>query len=430
MLYVLYFSGSLISILFAYQIAWKFKKSLPEKVLLFSVAIMPLGKLIYFPIPGLIGLKFQFVITSLAGIYGLFVYGVRRESLKLFLLMTIPVFSILLLEDYQWFFINYIYGNEQSDSVGLRLVSLALLITYFVFVYGVILRNKNIVFDIAEKFIQGVVGACVVGTIIFYGVWNGVFSVDDLLPISADTHIVDNFYRFNPGANVNEFSMILAFAIFFLKFARFNINIKQGLLVAFVIFEFATLTRASWIALVIAMIGANLSGTSLDRKFFLKIFFVFLVLLAFYVLFLAIPTVQELVISRTTFELGSSGEERVEKFQYVFDRVTESPLRLFFGYGWATNLYVHNVYLQLIYEIGLVGLLVFVTFFVGLFVKILLLKTGQVKKTSLAIIIFISISAVAHHTLYHVQTWLMLAVVAALTHHKGFPPLSNKIRSW
>lgn len=416
MLQIIYLSGTFAAILFALLIFLQKRESLSEKILLYSVSIMPLGKLVYFPISGLVGLKIQFVVTSLAGIYGIYAHGVRRDCIKLIVLTIVPVISILWLEDPEWFFINHIYGVDQTDSVGLRLVTLALLVMYFMFVYGVILRNRSIVKDIATKYIQGTIVACMIGVPIFIGVWNGVIAVEDLLPISADTHIVDGFYRFNPGANVNEFSMILAFAIFLLAFVSFSGVVKNFLFIAFLIFEFATLTRASWIALIIAAIGMVLVKDYSRRNLIYGLFFFFVIVVVFYMLYLSSPVVQDLIISRTTLDMGASGEDRLDKFQYVFDRTSESPFRLLLGYGWSTNLYVHNVYLQLLYEIGIVGLFVYVIFFLGLFRKVVLLHAGKIKEVSVAILLFIGVCAIAHHTLYHVQTWFMLALVAAIAH--------------
>lgn len=415
MLQLLYLSGTFVAIFFFFLIANEKNKSLSEKILLFSVAIIPLGKLIYFPIPGLIGLKIQFLLASLAGLYGLYAHGIKPKSMKLLWLLILPAFSILWLEQYDWLLINHIYGEEQADSVGLRIVTFALLITYFMFIYGAIIRNPEIIKELARKYIYGTIAACAIGVPIFIGVWFRVITVEDLLPISADTHIVDLFYRFNPGSNVNEFSMVLAYAIFLLPFSGF-VNIqKKYLLFAFIIFEFATLTRASWIALVIAFLVAEFFKQRTKRKIGAGLIFAFVIFLAFFALYLVSPEIQDLIVSRTTLDIGASGDERLEKFQYIFDRVLESPFRLVFGFGWATNLYAHNVYLQILYELGIAGLLVFSVFQIGLFRKIILLPASSEKSTLVAVLIFIFLVGAAHHTLYHLQTWLMLAVIMAIS---------------
>ncbi len=415
--FLLYSAGYFFAILFIFRICKKNSNTNKEKLLISLASIIPLGKLIYFPIPGLMGLKVQFIFASLAGLLALLSGITPRQWILFFGLIVFPFFSVIFLEDYGVFIVNNLYGEDQIDSVLFRLVTLVLLISFMFFVSNTIKRNPFLIKDVSVAFISGAIASCFVGILIFIGIWYQTLSVQDLLPISSDTHVVDKFYRFNPGANVNEFSMILAFSIFMLPLTGYSAIKKRLLFLVFLILEFATLTRASWLALLFSfLVVIILKKHSLNKILVGSLSLVCLCVL-FYIIIISNPFLHDLFVSRTSFDIGASGYERLEKFDYVLSRLGTSEFRLFFGYGWSTNLYVHNVYLQILYEVGLLGLLVFCGYFCFLFSRVLKINTHRFKEFSISTLVFIAVCAGAHHTLYHVQTWFMIALVIVATNN-------------
>lgn len=387
-----------------------------EKSLLFSVALIPLGKLVYMPISGFSGLKFSFLFATLTALFWVLFRGVRKDQLILLVPLIIPLLSILYIENHDWI-LFYQLNESQKESSLVRLITITILLVYSAVVYSALVENKKLIGLFSEYFILGTIVATYIGVFIAFFVYQGVFTEIDLDPISAGVHIVNisgiPFYRFNPGANVNEFSMILAFAIFLIPFTDFTKNKKFILVLIFLLFEFATLTRASWLALMIAL-SISLFLIPNSKIIVRSMLSLFVFLLIFVVLVILSDEVRYLVESRLSLDIGASGHERLEKFEYVFNRVSESIFRLLFGFGWATNMYVHNIYLQLLYEIGIVGLTAFIISILFNLRHLFFIKKSLLKASLFSMVIFISIVSFMHHNLYHIQTWFILGFVAAV----------------
>lgn len=420
MLPILYSLGYFVFVILALKI-FLFQKvtySWIEKLLIFSVSLIPLGRLIYFPIPGLVGLKFAFIYGAIVSFIWLIVRGIRFNLLFVFMILIIPLTSLIYIENIDWVFL-YQLNAEQSDSSALRFLSILILVLYSAVIYSAIYKNPRILSIVADYFILGTIYASLIGVGISLMVLTGKIDADGLAPLSAGVHIVNmggvNFYRFNPGANVNEFSMILAYAIFLTPFSKFSKRKKYILIIVFLILEFATLTRASWLALSLSILLATFFMPMLKKniKWALSIFVLFL--LIFFVIYNISPEVKYLIDSRTSFNIGASGQERLEKFEYVLNAVSNDIFRLMFGFGWATNMYVHNVPLQLLYEIGLVGLLSFITGIALYTGGVFRMERSLQKGILIAILAFITIISFIHHNLYHMQTWFMLGFVAVVS---------------
>jgi hypothetical protein len=424
MLQALYASGSLITIFLLVHISLYRNISILSKLVLLSVAILPLGKLIYLPISGLMGLKFQFIFSSIVGVLWFFKKGFNRNMLIILLPIFVSLISIFFLKDYsQIFFYKYVElagfdaGNYTGgmESILLRFFSISALLIYMSCIFSFIDENRDHVYLIAKYYVSGVIFASLVGIFIFIQVWFGNISVADLAPISADSHLVGNFYRFNPGANVNEFSMLVAFAIFLLPFCNLS-NQKLILCLSFFILcEFAGLTRSSWIGLLLGLIIGAFYVKKPILIFWYFTSFSFFVFMVFLFLYSYVPEVKVLIDTRLALDIGVSGNERLDKFGFVFTEVRSSILRFIFGFGWATNLYVHNVYLQLLYETGIFGLFAFIFLFLYLIKDVFKLKPSIEKSSLVALFVFIACSAFFQHTLYHTQTWLILAFIAGTT---------------
>jgi hypothetical protein len=421
MLTILYASGSLISLYFIAHISLYKNLTILSKMILISVAILPLGKLIYLPIPGLMGLKFQFIYASLVGLVWLFEKGLNRNMLIIIFPISISLFSVFFLKDYSHvFFYRYVElagfdaGNYTGgmESVLFRFLSLCTLLLYMACIFSFINENPHHIYLIAKHYVYGVLYASFIGIYIFIQVWFGNISVADLAPISADSHLVGNFYRFNPGANVNEFSMLVAFAVFLLPFCKLSNKQILSYLFFFILCIFAGLTRSSWIGLILGTIV----GAFYAYRFSIVAMYIFvfsmIIVLIFSILYSYVPEIKVLIDTRLAFDIGVSGNERLEKFAFVFSEVFSSNIRLIFGFGWATNLYVHNVYLQLLYEVGLLGLVSYVLLFIYLVKDTFLLDASLQKSALIAMFVFIACSAFFQHTLYHTQTWLILAFIS------------------
>lgn len=419
---------SSLSLLLLYPLGWlaaisqfiktanhneKLNLSLNEKFLLWLIYLVPMGKLIYFNIPNLMGFKFSFLIWSAVCI---FTFG-SWFSLKLFnfhrflifgLLLFFPIISLILRGDYSD--LLYYSGDEQSDSLGARLASLIFLMMFSLAVldlclkygYGIVIRS----------FLDGVVTAVIIGCLIFILVYAGFIGVSDLMPISADTHIVDIIYRFNPGGNVNEFGLISIYALLMFRLGYPKAStLSQYLIYGLLLFAlFFSLTRAAWLAYGGALFAmALISGRGRKILIFAIISFAVLV----FIVYQLNDDFANIVLTRFAFEGGASGDERLDKLETAFFSTNVSIWKILFGYGWATNLYLHSVPLQLIYEIGIAGYLLFSAVMAWSIIK-LIIRIRNGFHSSLPIfgcLVAFSINSTLHHTLYHMQTWFLLGLV-------------------
>ena len=424
LLTLIYLSGTVVAVIMLWVIFQSRRYHLPDKLLLFSIGITPLGKLVYLPIPGFYGLKVTFIVSIFSGIVWFVIRGFSHRAAKLLILCCVAGISLGWLEDPNWLGLykyvekaGFDAGNETgtTESAALRLLAFAFLILYSGSVSTAAKRQAELLSVMASYFVVSTIAASIIGVAIFIGVWFGSFTVEDLAPISVDSHILEgqvNFYRFNPGSNVNEFSMILAFAIFLLFFVTWRSWLVILVGSFFSLCMIATLTRSSWIGIVLGLSFAVLIASKNRSHFYAVTIGYAMLVLCVVTLYSISDDLRSLIDTRLAFDIGVSGDERLEKYSYVINRLSNDPLRLLFGYGWSTNLYVHSVFFQLLYEIGAVGTLIFFTvvayFCRGLFST----PAGRYKIAIISALVFIAISAAMHHTLYHVQTWFMLGFIS------------------
>ncbi len=394
-----------------------------DRFLLWIIYLVPLGKLVYFNIPGLSGFKFSFLIWSITCLFicGFWLAGLKRSSYQRFMVFFVfllfPILSLIFRGNFDE--LLYYSGDEQNDSLGARLAALIFLMMFSTAVFDLCCRHGLEV--VMRAFVDGVTTATLVGCVIFALVFAGVIGVLDLEPISADTHIVDNIYRFNPGGNVNEFGLIAIYALFMLKIAypavsRIKLFATSGL---FLFALFFSLTRAAWLSYAGALVAmAVVSGRGRKLLFYAVLSFAVMIFIVYNIN----DEFANIVVSRLAFEGGASGDDRLDKVDAAFFTNNVSILQLFFGHGWATNLYMHSVPLQLIYEIGIAGYML-ASIAMALAIFKLIIRSRREVPGALSLfgcLIAFCIDSVLHHTLYHMQTWFIIGLIL----YVGFSPRS------
>lgn len=387
--------------------------SLNGRLFCWLIFCLPLGKLLYFHVPGLMGLKIVFLGWAIIGIGLSLAYfissGVKIQYfLVLIGIIIFPLISLFLLDDFSSLLVYTADG--QSDSILARFFSLCILVIFMI--YSKIFCEKYGPQLLIKSFVEGVIAACCIGIVIFISVYMQMVGVDELLPISADTHIVSLIYRFNPGGNVNEFGILSVYALILLRIAFPALSTRTVLFIyLLLIFSlFFSLTRAAWVAYIFSLaIGVLIGGRG--RVYIL-------ICLAIAPLFVGIISLINddltyLVTSRFALEGGAGGDERIDKVlsSLIVDNI--NPWKFIFGNGWATNLYMHSVPLQLVYEIGLAGFtfLSLILFWLMIRLGVRAIKCSDYGTTAvlLCLIAFVTFSAF-HHTLYHMQSWFILGL--------------------
>lgn len=419
-LIILYPLGWLFAILRLNEIFWSLdtrKILFSDKFLLWIIYLVPLGKLVYFNVPGLMGFKFCFLIWSIGCIFYLMSwFALKKFNYRTFILVLfyalIPIISILSRGNFHE--ILYYSVDQQTDSLGARLISLIFLMMFSVAVCDLCKRQG---YEIVIKyFLNGVITATLIGCVIFLLVFIGLIGVPELEPISADSHIVNIIYRFNPGSNVNEFGLIATYALMLVQVGYPRLSRKKKIavygLLSFALFF--SLTRATWLAYAAALvIMSMISGQGRKYLMFGTLVFTLTVFLVYQLG----DDFSEVVISRFAIDGGASGDERLEKVSNAFLSDSKSILQLVLGHGWATNLYMHSVPLQLIYEIGLLGFILISSSMFWIFIKLYIRARGNVHGALpiLGCLISFSIASAFHHTIYHMQTWLIVGLAIYLS---------------
>jgi hypothetical protein len=390
-----------------------FDFGLKERLFCWLVFCIPMGKLLYFHFSGLIGLKITFVVWTLIGGFACFwslcLKRIKLSALLLFCaLLFFPVLSLGFLAD-PWSLIAYT-ADGQTDSLLARLISLSALVLFMLYVWH--FCSTFGVQPLLKAFMDGMIVASIIGVFIFVLVYSGQVGVDELLAISADTHIVSLVYRFNPGANVNEFGILAAYALLLVRFSYPGISGKKLSCIYFLLTFalFFSLTRAAWLAYLFALLlGALIGGKG---RFYILLGLT-LAPLFVWLVYLINDDFAQLVSSRIALDGGASGDERIEKVMTAFFSGDLSVWNYVFGNGWATNLYMHSVPLQLLYEVGVVGFLFLSMLMFWMLLRLLMRaivwKDAAVTATFSCVSAFAFFSAF-HHTVYHMQTWFILGL--------------------
>lgn len=412
---VLYSAGWLVALakLVQYLAERNADLRLTDRLFCWLLFCIPLGKLMYGHLPGLVGLKISFVAWSVVGgllcTWAILTQSVRNDSLGLLaLLLVFPLLSLMLLDNPYGILVYT--SDDQTDSLLARAVSLFLLV---LFMLSVRYHCERLgVQRVVRSFFDGVIATAVIGTVIFILVYSGQVGVDELLPISADTHIVSLVYRFNPGGNVNEFGIVAVYAMMLLRIAYPSIS-RSRLVFCYSLLVFGlffSLTRAAWLAFIAALlVGVAVGGRGRGYLIASGV----LVPLFVGLIYLINDEFAELVTSRLAFQGGASGDERIEKVMTAFLSGDLHWFNYLFGSGWATNLYMHSVPLQLLYETGLAGFLTMTLLLIALLIsltRLALRKTDPLPMAALACIAAFTLFSAFHHTIYHMQTWFILGI--------------------
>ena len=135
---------------------------------------------------------------------------------------------------------------------------------------------------------------------------------------------------------------------------------------------FATFSRGPFLALSLGLLTLFLVGRNLQTKILMAVIVPVIMLLVFAIL--APEAAWERIVGRTiqTGDAGDLTTGRLEIYKETIGRIPESP---FLGHGTASFStvfgrhdkigYPHNLFLELLYELGLVGLILFSIFLVA-----------------------------------------------------------------
>lgn len=216
----------------------------------------------------------------------------------------------------------------------------------------------------------------IIGYFFFLGYYAGLIRLTTIQRFSVITQFGYGLLRFSPGSYPNEYGTVASFVtciLTLLTFERknktFQIGLRKKSLYPFLILSFIALllttTRAAYVSFILGIVYLFFVSASF-RKALAKYT---LILTALFLLFKNhlqfLIDVYVLGFTKLSHKLGSFGI-RVMHWKEGLDAFEDTHL---WGRGFASLFYIHNVYFELIMELGLIGMTLLVSFGLSYFVN-------------------------------------------------------------
>ena len=424
---IIYFSSYFFVLFVILRLSLNKQRRMSDVLFLIGVSLIPIGKLFYLPIPGLVSVKAAFIFTSVVGGTSLllsFIKGAQRFALLPFIFCIPALLSLIFLyPPSQASFVAAPADVAEGGSTLLRLISVFLTSAYCSYTIVYVSKNDGAERDIATYYIVATLFATVIGAFIFYGIFFGQLSRADVVPVSVqEVHIVGRLFRFNPGANVNEFGQIVGYALLMLRWTGWRTHWKLLAAVLLLIAETLSLTRGAWVGLVVAYLLYAVFTDSKQRTRLivtggLAFALVLVVALNWHLL-------DAVLASRTSLGASAGGNARLVTASAVIQALTSSPLRLFFGFGWSADIfsssfgfgdisYIHSVPLMMLFDTGIVGVAICLVAFVAIG-RFVYANIRQDFDIIIGLMSFMFTVSLFEHNFFHVQTWLIVGLVMGM----------------
>jgi len=332
------------------------------------------------------------------------------------LLTFIPFLSYCLIS-------AYFTENKSVDPHAHPFFRAGLLVAQYLFVFGAAFHMRNLnpsdeKLHLMRLYLVSFFLSLIVGYILYIGYYTGSISRETLSRFCVETQVGWGILRFSPGSYPNEYGNVSSFvlAVLILILAerkKFSLFLYFFICLTFIALILAT-TRAAYYAFTITLIYLCFVSERV-RRFSLKLFCTISIMVAlmkyysFDFMHIFVEGIKK--ISLTT---GSSGK-RVAEWIKGFEQLGNSG---FFGTGFGFNITAHNVYLELLYEIGLVGLIIFLISLAYYFgenhfqIRKIFFKRAMDSREILPSrmttigLIHVFLFAVTNHNLHHHLTWL------------------------
>lgn len=310
-----------------------------------------------------------------------------------------------------------------------------LLFCQFFFVLGAAstIRDKEEIIQVIKTYLTFYFISLAIGYLFFFGYYLKIipFSLIDRFSILAQFGF--GLLRFSPGSYPNEYGIVSSFVLSILtllflegKNSPFSIKWLRFFFLATFLAFLLTTTRAAYLSYFVSLLYLTWKSGNFMKAFVrFSLFFttLFSVLLVFKLNMFRILSAG---FSQRINE-GSLGE-RYFIWQGTIEQVKGDS---FLGEGFASLTNIHNVYLQLFFELGLIGTALFLgTLFFTLIETFYKYKRPLQDEISLFLrkirtvgLINILSFAASNHNLNHHLTWFVLFLCLACLHQ----PLSARL---
>ncbi|MCB1107755.1 MAG: O-antigen ligase family protein [Chlamydiia bacterium] len=394
-----------------------------QRLLIYSFAFFgPLGTLLT---PSFMPYAFRFYHFFLL-FFPLFFINLKEREWKT-ILAFVPFLGYCLVS-------AYFTHNKDFHQDAYPLFRCFLLISQCLFMFGAAftLRERDERNRLLFLYLAGFFLSLVIGYIFYIGYYLGKISFETIQHYSVEAQIGWGFLRFSPGTYPNEYGNIASFALSLLliKYSEkkgFWVFIFLGL--TFIAFLLTT-TRAAYLSFIITMIYLCFTSSNIQKIALKTTFFalsILLILKAYSINFFKIFIAGIQTISFTYGSTGIRFQEWVKGFFDLNDHII-------LGNGFGSNILAHNVYLELLFELGLAGSLLLVLtliYYLGENSRRIQKAFTQEKERQVVIVglIHVLLFATTNHNMHHHLTWfifLLLNMSVFATQQDDLSPLPNK----
>lgn len=425
---------------------------LEKKIIWAFVLLGPIGNLI--PVPGVQSFRIFYLMIPTGLILFLFSKAKKLRHLSFNICMSLPFFLYSFAGSLNAFHI------EKGRSLGGPQVRF--LLFYLLYMFTLILSSyisdlsRKDFYRLVKLYLSGYFVSVVCGYIFFIGFKAGVLSASQIRPFHILLQTGYGLLRFSPGSYPNEYGNVTSFtlsvltAIIVSKASNIlpssrdkSIDTKEGsgiirlfekwtdfmlskpfiyiFYLVTLIALFLTTTRAAYLSYIVTLLYLALADAKTIRD---KIIRVSLISLFFVlVLFVANQFYDVNSIFVTGFDAARTGEGSIESRFSAWTEVKQyfESGREVFGLGFgATGTYLHSNYLQILYETGYLGLILFVVALLPVFINAFRIASNReeyylFKWVALSSLFHVFSFGFSNHSFNHHLTWFSLSMFMIYT---------------
>ncbi len=305
----------------------------------------------------------------------------------------------------------YFTHNHIYEIDSYPLFRCFLFISQCLFMFGAAFCLKVDPKKLITFYLAGFLISLIVGYFFFIGFYSGLISFRTIERFSVETQMGWGLLRFSPGTYPNEYGNVASFALscLLLHYAKK----KRFLTFLFGALTFIALllttTRAAYLSFGVALIYLCLTSTEL-RKVVFK-FFLFGTAILFLLKAYSINIFSIFIRGLKAISLmeGSAGI----RLSYWIKGFKDLDQNIIFGNGFSANIYAHNIYLEILFELGILGALLLVLTVIyylsenSYSIRKLLLDREKETTTQIMLIglIHTFLFALTNHNMHHHLTW-------------------------
>jgi O-antigen ligase len=384
----------------------------------------PLGNLI--PIfPQISSFRFFYLIASIGIVY--FIYNLKRNNnaicqIKYF----IPIYIYMLISCmiYVSYHMDTLY---KSENPIFRFILLSILFLFTVFsgniIYNLSIKERLYIINV---YIKGYLISLICGYIIFIGYYMGLISFDLIKKIEVLPQLGYGLLRFAPGSYANEYGIVSSFMLSIITILILNKNIRTSLnykilnkifslliiYILIIIALFLTTTRTAYISYIVSLMYVLIYNYNIKRFLsnFFKIMLIFIVI--FSIVQIYIYDIWNILITGYIglFDKDASAYARISELESLKNYFLDN---LILGTGFGSVSGMHNLYMQFLFELGLIGVCILIIIFMIIIYLVIYTKREKINNSFIKLIsniglIHILWFALSNHNLNHHLTWFVI----------------------